>query len=497
MQLHMVLNMSCSTPTPERKLPCPFSLVHIWHENSTDLNTFYSVVSIDLSSTTILGTGMVSEEQGTAWVEALNAGEEVYLDVINPNDTSSVLESATNDVTGGFASTYTSWGPTWDLDFYPDVAGPGGNIFSTYLLSQGGYAVLSGTSMATPILAAIYALVGQARGTFDPTTLGNVLTTTAKAQLYNDGDTTYSSLAPAPQQGPGLVQAYDAAFVTTLLSPASVSFNDTDHFVDTFSFAIENTGSETVTYAIGHVAAQTVYTLDDTGDLWPAYFPNPTADEIATLAFSSSSIDVAAGATVNVTVSPTPPDTLDASRLPVYSGYITVNGTNGDNVTIPYLGVWGSMYNATNLDPDWTYLMSYTDSAYSASAANTTFIVPYPTLAEAESPSANVSYPSVLYQTDLGAAIVRVDVVPLSSNYTGNTTTVLGEKIAGSIYGYPATYITRSDWLAPFTGLLADGSVVPEGQYALDVRALKIFGDPDVAEDYTSITTVPFTLLYG
>lgn len=440
---------------------------------------------------------MVSEEQGTAWVEALNAGEEVYLDVISPSDAGYVFESGANDVTGGYASTYTSWGPTWDLDFYPDVAGPGGNIFSTYLVSQGGYAVLSGTSMATPILAAIYALVGQVRGTFDPTTLGTVLTTTAKSQLWNDGSTTYSSLAPAPQQGPGIAQAYDAAFATTLLSPASISFNDTDHFVDTFSFAIENTGAEAVTYTLGHVAALTVYTLDDAGDLFPAEFPNPTAASAATLAFSASSVDVAAGATVNVTVTPTPPKGLDASRLPVYSGYITVNGTNGEDLALPYLGVWGSLYNATNLDPDYTYLMSYTDDTYSAAAANTTFTVPYPTLAAAEDPSAYVNYPSALYQTDLGAAVVRVDVVPLG-NYTGNATTtvVLGTEIAGSVYGYPTTYLTRAAWLAPFTGLLADGSVVPEGRYALAVRALKLFGDPEVAGDYTSITTVPFTLLY-
>lgn len=440
---------------------------------------------------------MVSQDQGIAWVEALNAGEDVYLDVIDPSYTGYFFESSTNDVTGGYASTYTSWGPTWDVDFYPDVGAPGGNILSTYPLSQGGYAILSGTSMATPILAAIYALVGQVRGTFDPTTLGNIITTTAKSQLWNDGTTTYSSLAPAPQQGPGLVQAYDAAFATTLLSPASISFNDTDHFVSSSSFAIENTGTETVTYTISHVAALTVYTLDDTGDLWPAYFPNPTADEAATLSFSSSSVDVAAGATVNVTVEPTPPESLDASRLPVYSGYITVNGTNGDNLAIPYLGVHGSLHDATNLDPDYTYLTSYTDATYSAAAANTTFTVPSPTLAEAEDPSSDVSYPAALFQTDLGAAVVRVDVVPLGDGgYAGNTTVVLGTEIAGSVYGYPATYLTRSAWLAPFTGVLADESVVPEGEYALVVRALRIFGDPEVGEDYISITTVPFTLVY-
>lgn len=456
---------------------------------------------MDLSSvSSILGTGMATEEQGAAWVDALNAGEEVYVDITDPTYADQVFATGTNDVTGGFASTYSSWGPTWDLDVYPLVGGVGGNIFSTFLLDQGGYAVESGTSMATPLVAAIYALVGQVRGTFDPETLRNLLTTTAKANLWNDGAATYGALAPVPQQGPGLVQAYDAAFATTLITPASVSFNDTDHFVESFDFRIENTGAGAVTYAIGQVAALTVYTLDDDGDLYPAYFPNPTADGAsATLALSASSVEVPAGGSVNITVVATPPAGLNEAWLPVYSGYITVNATAGsaESFAIPYLGVVGSLHNATNLDPVYTYLMAYNDSSYTPTAANATFVVPYPTLAAAESPSVDVGYPSALFQADLGVALVRVDVAPAAGgSYTGNTTTVLGETIAGSVYGYPQPWLTRSAYLVPFTGLLADGSVVPEGQYELLVRALKIYGDPDLEEEYTTITTVPFTLTY-
>ncbi|KAK2613166.1 hypothetical protein N8I77_000093 [Diaporthe amygdali] len=454
------------------------------------------VISADITgASSILGAGMVSADQGAQFVEELNDGLDVILAFIDPNYAGVFYTSVQNTLTGGYASTYTSWGPTYELDVYPDVAGIGGNVLSTWPLALGGYAVLSGTSMATPLVAAIYALVGQVRGTFDPTTLGNLITTTSKANLWNDGTATYSGLAPVAQQGPGLIQAYDAAFTTTLLSVASISFNDTEHFVDSYTFGIENTGSDSVTYTLSHVPALTAYTLTEPAS-WPAYFPNPTTDVAATLAFSDSTIEIPAGTTANITVSPTLPAGLEADLLPVYSGYIAINGTNGDSLTVPYLGVAGSLYNATNLDQTYTYLTTYSDPYLSSVAANTTFTVPYPTLAAAESPDASIAYPAATYQLDLGARIVRVDVVPLSSNYTGNTTEVLGTTIAGSVYGYPVTYLPRYYYVAPFTGLLADGTVVPPGQYELVVKTLRIFGDPDVAEDYLTIETVSFSLAY-
>lgn len=438
---------------------------------------------------------MVSAEQGAEFVEELNAGLDLVVTFIDPNFAGVFYTAVQNTLTGGYASTYTSWGPTYEVDVYPDVAGIGGNVLSTYPLALGGYAVLSGTSMATPQVAAIYALVGQVRGTFDPTVLGNVITSTAKANSWNDGEATYAGLAPVAQQGPGLIQAYDAAFTTTLLSVNSISFNDTEHFVESYAFAIENTGSSSVTYTLSHVPALTAYTLTEPAS-WPAYFPNPTTDAAASLTFSDSTIEIPAGSSANITVSPTLPAGLEADLLPVCSGYIAINGTNGENLTIPYLGVAGSLYNATNLDPTYTYLTSYNDPLLDIVSANATFTVPYPTLAAAEDPDANTAYPAATYQLDLGARIVRVDVVPLSSNYNGTTTEVLGTTIAGSVYGYPVTYLARYYYVAPFTGLLADGTVVSPGQYQLVVRTLRIFGDPDVAEDYITIETVPFTLAY-
>lgn len=54
-------------------------------------------------------------------------------------------------------STFTSWGPTPELDFKPHIAGIGGNVWST----QNGntYTSMSGTSMAAPNISGLSALV--------------------------------------------------------------------------------------------------------------------------------------------------------------------------------------------------------------------------------------------------------------------------------------------------------------------------------------------------
>lgn len=452
----------------------------------------------------ISGSGVVLPEQGVEWVELLSEGFDVRLTMTDRSSAGSVYTDVPNTLTGGYASYYTSWGPTCALDVYPSLGAPGGNILSTFLLSEGGYKVASGTSMATPFMAAVYALVGQARGTFDPAELARYLSSTSRAQLWNDGSGTLCGLAPVTQQGAGLVQAYDAAFVTTHVSTKGLSFNDTDNFRSA-TFIIRNMGSQDVTYELGNSPAYSMNSLSVESN-YPLSFPNPIIAATADLKFSKTSVTLPPKARANITVEPTFPGESGIMQglLPVYSGYITINGSNGENLAIPYLGVRGSMYYAA--------VMTEEDSGYdledfgrpwvgtqSSSRDNTTFTVPYPTVDDAPiSPTdeARFRYPSVEFLLNFGTRILRADVIPMSANYTGPTTTVLGLKIAGSVPGYPVQYQPRSFFYVDFTGRLDDGSVVPEGQYSLAIRALKLFGDPEEPDDYEDLGQSYFTLLY-
>lgn len=62
---------------------------------------------------------------------------------------------------GGMMDYYSSFGPVWHTyDMKPQIAAPGGHVLSTWPLGiLGSYCILSGTSMATPYLAASYTLV--------------------------------------------------------------------------------------------------------------------------------------------------------------------------------------------------------------------------------------------------------------------------------------------------------------------------------------------------
>ncbi|RYP09118.1 hypothetical protein DL764_001485 [Monosporascus ibericus] len=441
----------------------------------------------------IISIGMVTSEQGAEWVNLLNEGKRVTVDMTEYFRAPAFLDFIPSTARGGLLSEFTSWGPTWEVDLKPQVAAPGGNILSTYPLNLGGYAVESGTSMSCPLTAAAYALVAEARGTLDPSTLERLFSSTASPKVWAEGSR--DRLAPVAQQGAGLIQAYDAAYATTILSVASISFNDTDNFVPSANFTIENLGSEEVTYELDHRQAVTMYTFKE-GELYPASYPNPIADAYAALEFSESKVTVPAGGSKEITVIPTPPSGLDEKLLPVYSGYITVNGTSGELLSIPYLGVVGSMYAAPSvLDPDWVFVSNWSDFMLPKLVENTVFTIPYPTDPTGE-PQINATYPASVIQLNVGTALLRCDLVPHNDSANATAGDVSKVPPIGSIARFPVEFTSRRYFITAFTGMLADGSVAPEGRYSFRVRALKIFGDAAKEEDYEAVETVPFEIVY-
>ena len=132
-------------------------------------------------------------------------------------------------------SEFSSWGITPDLRLKPDIAGVGGQIYST--INEDKYTTMSGTSMATPQVAGASALVMQrlykdgllkrtADGKPDPIQeYLTVLVMMNTATPIEDKEVNEASLYTPKQQGAGLVDLEKAA--TTHVTVTATGGKDT------------------------------------------------------------------------------------------------------------------------------------------------------------------------------------------------------------------------------------------------------------------------------
>lgn len=234
---------------------------------------------------------------------------------------------------GGFMSNYSSWGPTLDTGtIKPQLSAPGANILSTWPLDplNKGYAILSGTSMSTPFMAASFALLKEA--------YPDMKIKDAMALLQNSGTPMNwyydeSIISPPLQQGSGMVNLYNALTWQSTVIPPQVTLDTAGHNTPVKgNVTIYNRSSRSKTYTFSHKAAG----LAEWG-LWNGLKNQLFPIYATSVEFDEQSLLIRGGESAVLTFTVNPPYVEDPVFLPLYGGYITIHN-NYETYTIPYHG---------------------------------------------------------------------------------------------------------------------------------------------------------------
>ncbi|KAM0449851.1 hypothetical protein ACHAPV_006960 [Trichoderma viride] len=237
---------------------------------------------------------------------------------------------------GATVDAFSSYGPTVEMTLVPKISSPGGNILSTWPLEGGGYALLSGTSMATPFIAASAALLKSQQPHLGVSELYARLMATAKP-LREFGLPLVASTA---RQGGGLVDAYAAVYADTAVSPSEIDLRDSASPAP-HKITLTNQSKGKKTYQIGHVPAAftRVYynylaggpDIPRNGSIYPLEID-------AEARFSQSSLTLEAGQSATFEAQITPQEDKWPYSMPVYAGFVEVSSGN-ETYSIPYIGV--------------------------------------------------------------------------------------------------------------------------------------------------------------
>ena len=272
------------------------------------------------------------------------------------------------------ASEFSSWGVSPDLRLKPEIAAPGGNVFSA--IPNGAYEQTSGTSMATPQMTGISAIVLQ-RVQSDPLfasmsardkadVVQNLIMGTARP--LTDAAQTSGALYSPRKQGAGLVDALAAttsSVYPTVAGAAEPSRPKADLGDGTtgwhFDVTLHNLGAAPATYEL---SSQALSEIVDGG-----FFTEHSSDwrgRGVEVTYSGAASASAEGATVTVPAlgeATVGVDVMPGSEFASYVADNTPNGTFLDgfvrfasktdgqpDLAVPYLGFYGDWGKAPIFD---------------------------------------------------------------------------------------------------------------------------------------------------
>ncbi len=272
-------------------------------------------------------------------------------------------------------SSFSSWGVTPDLRLKPEVAAPGGNIYSS--VPGGTYEFMSGTSMATPQMAGVSALVLQrvqndplfasmsARDKVDVVQNLIMGTATPIADPLQDTGAPYSPR----KQGSGLTNvlaATTSSVYPSVVGAAEPSRPKADLGDGTkgwhFDVTLHNLGATPATYELSSQALSEI--VED------GFFTGHSTDWRGAgvdIAYSGAAVSgTGEGATITVPASGEATVGVDVTPRAAFDSYVAQNAPNGTfldgfvrltsktasqpDLTVPYMGFYGDWGKAPIFD---------------------------------------------------------------------------------------------------------------------------------------------------
>ncbi|KAJ3233136.1 hypothetical protein HDU81_002492 [Chytriomyces hyalinus] len=294
-------------------------------------------------------------------------------------------------------SNFSSWGFGSSWRIKPDVSAPGGIIYSTYLMSKGGYAALSGTSMASPHMTAVYAV---ALSYTDSTIIQSlnlavvqslIKFTSNPAKLSNGNINAFASVA---QQGSGLINIVNITQATTFIYPSVLEskvtpWGNTTSLGEpkTVSFTVNITNVDEVAreYEFSFVEAA-IAAVDDPRN--PIILPPPPQDDgqFTLVNLPAGKISVAGNDFAQIDISIRGPtragmqQLLQNSSAWLFSGWVFVTDDTGRRYTLAFGGCVGDFQDFSTIDmvqlPPFLSTMSHKNTTESTSQLNVTFPSP-------------------------------------------------------------------------------------------------------------------------
>ncbi len=286
---------------------------------------------------------------------------------------------------GPFMSDFSSWGPTPDLRIKPEITAHGGNILSA--VTGGSYDRLSGTSMASPNMAGVVALMRQYVMERFPSIandsvaiaaqVNRLLMSTADVILNQNGNP-YA----VRKQGAGLANLTSASTTTayimtydrddgSLMDKSKLELGDDPDKTGVYElkFSVNNFGTTTLVYDVDAYVmtegvSETKTHKGDTTVTEEGYILEGATVVVTSMSGGSkdgNKITVPAGEIVDVTVTITlgaqDKEYLDKSfaNCMYVEGFVRLSAVSGTEISLgaPYLAFYGDWSKAPLFDLDY------------------------------------------------------------------------------------------------------------------------------------------------